>query len=304
MSVETEVTSMIQNIRTCLDTIYTNLPKVTGTEGTEVTLTPTLKGKLNIQEKGNSTQESTNGYQLWKPYNLTKTNTPSGINWVTSSDGTITASGTATANSLSASSNELTDYFVSLPAGTYTISGGTAEVKADVINSSGSRIKLTSGTDNFTLSETTLVQVRALVSSGTAISTPITIKPMLNTGSTAQTWEKYTGGIASPNPSYPQTIKSVTGNNNVVVSGKNLVYDKIEGYYVNNIGKFSVDSSYDMCIARVIQGETYAVKTDDEYLVCGFFTDEPTTSSVSYDNSRTVSNDRTFIAPITRLYCI
>ena len=80
MSVETEVTSMIQNIkddyegienlgvdltnidkniqniRTCLDTIYTNLPKVTG-DGTEVTLTPTLKGKLNIQEKGNSTQE-------------------------------------------------------------------------------------------------------------------------------------------------------------------------------------------------------------------------------------------------------
>ena len=80
MSVETEVTSMIQNIkndyegisnlgvdltnidknieniRTCLDTIYSSLPKVTG-EGTEVTLTPTLKGKLNIQEKGNSTQE-------------------------------------------------------------------------------------------------------------------------------------------------------------------------------------------------------------------------------------------------------
>lgn len=41
-----------------LDTIYSNLPKVTG-ENTEVILTPTLKGKLGIVEKGNSTQEGT-----------------------------------------------------------------------------------------------------------------------------------------------------------------------------------------------------------------------------------------------------
>ena len=47
-----------------LDTIYSNLPKVTG-EGTLVTLTPTNKGKLGIVEKGNSTQESTTGKQLF-----------------------------------------------------------------------------------------------------------------------------------------------------------------------------------------------------------------------------------------------
>lgn len=41
-----------------LDTIYSSLPKVTG-EGTEVTLSPTLKGKLGIIPKGNSIQEGT-----------------------------------------------------------------------------------------------------------------------------------------------------------------------------------------------------------------------------------------------------
>lgn len=41
-----------------LDTIYSNLPKVSN-EGTEVTLNPTLKGKLGIVEKGNSIQEGT-----------------------------------------------------------------------------------------------------------------------------------------------------------------------------------------------------------------------------------------------------
>lgn len=55
----TNIDKNIENIRTCLDTIYSNLPKVTGEDGTEVTLTPTLKGKLNIQEKGNSTQDGT-----------------------------------------------------------------------------------------------------------------------------------------------------------------------------------------------------------------------------------------------------
>lgn len=41
-----------------LEDIYSNLPKVTS-EGTEVTLTPTKKGKLSLVEKGNSEQEGT-----------------------------------------------------------------------------------------------------------------------------------------------------------------------------------------------------------------------------------------------------
>ena len=59
----TGINKNILNIRTILDTIYNDMPKVTG-EGTEVTLTPTRKGRLALIPKGNSTQESTNGYQL------------------------------------------------------------------------------------------------------------------------------------------------------------------------------------------------------------------------------------------------
>lgn len=54
----TNINKNIENIRPVLDTIYSNLPKVSN-EGTEVTLTPTLKGKLQITPKGNSTQEGT-----------------------------------------------------------------------------------------------------------------------------------------------------------------------------------------------------------------------------------------------------
>ena len=36
-------------------------------------------------------------------------------------------------------------------------------------------------------------------------------------------FEPYVGGTASPNPDYPQDIKVVTGNNQIIVSGKNLL---------------------------------------------------------------------------------
>jgi hypothetical protein len=47
----------------------------------------------------------------------------------------------------------------------------------------------------------------------------------LEIGSSATTYEPYVGGIPSPNPSYPQNVNVVTGEQTVQVSGKNLCYD-------------------------------------------------------------------------------
>ena len=44
----------------------------------------------------------------------------------------------------------------------------------------------------------------------------------INSGNERGTYEKYCGGVPSPNPSYPQDIHNVSGNNNIVVCGKNL----------------------------------------------------------------------------------
>lgn len=59
---------------------------------------------------------------------------------------------------------------------------------------------------------------------------------MLNTGSTALPYEPYTGGIASPNPQYPQELVSVgdDGDVEVGVYGKNL-FDKNNAKYVIGI---------------------------------------------------------------------
>lgn len=50
-------------------------------------------------------------------------------------------------------------------------------------------------------------------------------KWQLEAGSIATDFEPYVGGTASPNPEYPQEVKTVTGRNTISVIGKNL-FDK------------------------------------------------------------------------------
>ena len=48
-------------------------------------------------------------------------------------------------------------------------------------------------------------------------------EPQLEAGSTATSFEPYVGGVPSPNPDYPQAIQTVTGEQTVTVTGKNLL---------------------------------------------------------------------------------
>ena len=53
---------------------------------------------------------------------------------------------------------------------------------------------------------------------GVATNVDCNFAIQIEKGSTATSYEPYTGGIPSPNPSYPQVIRNVTGNVEVVVS--------------------------------------------------------------------------------------
>lgn len=114
----TGINKNIQNIKTVLDTVWNNLPKVSN-EGTEVTLTPTLKGKLGIVEKGNSTQESTTGKNLLQ---ITATSTTSNnVTFTVNNDGTVTVkTGTGGA---SANTNFFLNNSLSLETNNYTVTG-------------------------------------------------------------------------------------------------------------------------------------------------------------------------------------
>lgn len=128
------------------------------------------------------------------------------------------------------------DFPTALPAGTYTLS---MEVET-LSNTSGLRISPQPTGQGITpiadITTTGSVSRTITVPSGVAMASlywyipnndddgaTISVKNVqLELSSTASAYEPYVGGVASPNPSYPQDINVVTGRQVVRVSGKNL----------------------------------------------------------------------------------
>lgn len=239
-----DITSAIpfKDYETYIKNFYGELPKTDYAEGSNITLENCLKGKLDYEDDkvgyGDTYQYSTNGYQLWKPFNFSKTS--AGISFEYTNFGEIKINGIATAQTYSMLSTESGPYQISLNAGTYILSGASANVRLDIISSSGTALASTGSTEftaTFTLTETTNVWLRARIINGTTVNNE-TIYPMIETGSTAHDWEPYTNG-ASPNPSYPQPIQVVTGEQEVILKSINYLDTATFtiGKYLNSNGE-------------------------------------------------------------------
>lgn len=186
---------------------------------------------VGLKLYGKTTQVTTTGKNLL-PYPYAHgSNTNAGITFTINDDGSVTASGTATAQArfifhlLDAGSR------VYLPAGKYTFSGNpdpnismaiylysdntTSEflMWKDISNGS---------TYTFELSEPAYYGAYCVISAGATVNA--TVKPILEAGSAATSYEPYTGGIPSPNPDYPQPLVSPGDGGSIEVKamGKNL----------------------------------------------------------------------------------
>ena len=208
------------------------LIKVTGS-GEGIILNDTAECPLKVELKGNTSQFSTTGKNLWGGFTYSKT--ASGITFTHNINGSIIATGTATDNidSILSSVASSNGYYKTLEAGTYIMSGGTANVLISAVKTNGVTLATTTATifsKTITLTETTNVFIRARVNNGTAVNE--TVYVMLESGSSVTSYEPYTNG-ASPNPSYPQDIHVVTGNNTINVNNKNL-FNKDDTNITNN----------------------------------------------------------------------
>jgi len=210
-----------------LDDIYDKLPKVTGT-GSDIYLTPTLQGGLNILPIGNTEQDTYTRKNLLSSENINTT--VAGVTYQSQTDGTILATGTKSGGSYA----NLTNNIVTLENDTYSstmfLLNGT--IRKDGVGTSPSVYLVnqdnTSKTYNIgeigQAGKTQIIEagtyfIRVAVWSDNILFTNAKIGFMLVKGSTIPTtFEKYVGGIPSPNPSYPQDVKVVTGDNQVVVS--------------------------------------------------------------------------------------
>lgn len=213
-----------------LDTIYTNLPKTTG-EGSNLSLT-TLKGRINVDDiLGDTSQFTTTGKNLLE-ITTTSASTKSGVTFTPNSNGKISFSGTSEGVYYNCFANINTT--ISLTEGTtyYIKANGTSsDVGIYVLYNSASQAgALVWGTNEGTWtipSGVTNITVRAVVKSANVNTTGQSIFPTISTTSGISP-EIYTGGTASPNPTYPQDINVVTGTQEVVVQNRNLFDGELE----------------------------------------------------------------------------
>ena len=275
-------------------------PRTNYAEGSNISLANTLKWKLEYEDnkvvKGNTSQNTLNGYQLLNlrdSVTLDNAGIEATCNYNT---GEITLNGTATGNSFIAfnvdfkvgdiisiaNNNPTTNSNVATRLlNSVTNNTTSAGANCSVVNNSKSGTTLTEDMNRF--------QIR--IASGVTLSNFI-LKPMVEKGNTNHTWEPYCGGIPSPNPSYPQDINVVTGTQEVKICGKNLL-DKntiTSGYRITNQGELTQQTGYySSDFIQVIPNTQYTKNspTADGYHKFAFYSSNNESSFISYSNTNT-----------------
>lgn len=200
------------------DTLYNNFPKVSG-EGTSLTLNNTYQAPMRNNLKGNTYQTQYSGKNLLPP--TIATETKNGITLTNNGDGSYTLTGTYSSSTL---------FNIDLPTtlnGTYSFSGNNPtaakNIQFRILKSSGSPWstylnKVNSISEDNTIENGTKQEIRIIGS----FTSGFTLKPQLESGSTATSYEPYVGGVAVPNPTSPIPVNVVSGDNEILVNGKNF----------------------------------------------------------------------------------
>lgn len=244
----TNVDKNIENIAELLDGVYDVLPKTEYQEGTEVTLSNTLKGKLDFDNGvvgiGQTEQESTQGYNFAN-LNGMNTTTNNGVTFTINKENGLTKSVKINGTSVNYDSYCIGTAYL-LPAGTYVVYGNgvTNNIITQIVNDTQTAQLGYSGKDDntMTLEQDTNIIIRLRVTVGATINN-IEVKPIIATTS-GKTFEPYTGGYASPSPNWKQQVKCVAGRNKWGGFEYTRTFQNITlTFKYNNDGTFIVNGS-------------------------------------------------------------
>lgn len=162
-----------------------------------------------------------NGKNLFKL--PTDSGTSAGITYTLNADGTVTANGTSTGYS---QFNAVT----TLEAGTYTLSGVASPVNIQIRNNTTDAL-IASGNTTFTLTESTEVKCRLVVSLSGQTANNVIVRPQVELGSTATSFAPY------------ENICPISGVESVTVkrTGKNMLGHSTTSRTINGV-TFTVNS--------------------------------------------------------------
>lgn len=233
-----------RNYATQLENIYQNLPKVSGT-GSNISLSPTRKGRITSQINGDTFQQTYTGKNLFDK-NSTPNFVDNGCTYEILNTG-IRAKLTANSDGVKyvryvvmnldgLENQKITAYAKVKPSnsqnarftiGTCNSTGGNRNVLVQSAFANTETPQAITGTVPSTLDSTNnylYILLYGATAPGIASGTYIDFEDLMivkgeYTPSTIGSYEPYVGGTASPNPDYPQEIKSVTGLQKVTISG-------------------------------------------------------------------------------------
>ena len=196
----------------------------------ETHLADSDNGKImDMMLYGKSEQKQYSGKNLLNP--ILETTTQNGVTCTANGDGTYTLNGTATATGIFVLHSNI-DF-----TGQMRLCGGTSLASLQYSNSSNFAYEdkgegiIIEHFDSVTYPDASF---NILIKTGNVYNNAL-VKPMLTTDLTAtyDDFEPYTGGIPSPNPDYPQEIKSVVNPTvkiwtDMGTVGKYLTFEQIE----------------------------------------------------------------------------
>lgn len=212
------VASNTAKIDTIIEKAELNIKNIAS--GENIHLTDSASSKVvEFGLYGKAEQFTTSGKN--KLQNTATSKTEKGITFTVNSDRSIAINGTSTG-----SINFIVNDGFVLSEGTYLLS------QAGSIANSGMYIDSIDGEwffagvsgRQFEITTPSTLKCAIYIPSGTVVNN-VTLKPMIRLASiTDSTYEPYTGGIASPNPDYPQeiTVSGSDGSVEVVSCRKNL----------------------------------------------------------------------------------
>lgn len=173
------------------------------------------------------------GENLFNPAWMPEKTLNNGLTWTITSDGTVTANGTANGTSYYNS-----DYF-SLPAGTYTISA-MPYFRMSILNRDvgDTTVAAQQVGQPCTFTVETDIQNASLFFDTSGILDNVSAKPQIEKGTTATTYAPYTGQTATltlPRTIYGGTVDAVTGEGNenakiITLDGNELKFTKVNIY--------------------------------------------------------------------------
>ena len=239
-SLKEETNSLKEETNSLKEDISNKISKFYASSQGENHLADSDDGKImDMMLYGKSEQKQYSGKNL---LNATlRTTTVNGVTCTNNGDGTYTLNGTATADAFF-----YTGFFIFEKDTKYKIVGCPQGGNLNTTYRLDGSLNANSDTGNGIVysGDGNKISTRIIVFNGATVNN-LLFKPMITTDLTAtyDDFEPYTGGIPSPNPDYPQEIKSVV-NPMVKVVGKNLAGLWKQGLLSTDDGKKILANNY------------------------------------------------------------